>query len=112
MNDPDLPVTRCGELLHRILLDIRQLCWNNEPDEIKWIEDLADISHNLPRYMNGTDDYAIQGLRECFIHHVKKRWPNTIPEQSIYVRLFDMTDEEFEQAYARYQSKKPEYAVN
>jgi hypothetical protein len=112
MNDQDLTITRCGELLHRVLVDIRQLSWSDEPADLKWIEELADLSHNLPRYMSGQDDHAIDGLRNCFIRHVMKRWPMSTPEKNIYIRLFDMSNAEFEEEYGKYKLCKPELAIH
>jgi hypothetical protein len=106
-----LMVNKCGELLHRTLIDIRALTWDWEPGNEKWIEELSDLTHNLPHFMVGTDDDSITGLRGAFVRFARRRWPHTDPEQTEYVRLLDMTEAEFDETYRRTSWPWPEPAT-
>jgi hypothetical protein len=67
---------------------------------------LADLLHNLPRYMVGHDEHAIDSpaeLRDAVVAHVKRFYPDTEPELQHCVRLLDMDDEQFLHRYHDHQ---------
>ncbi|MGL6096096.1 MAG: hypothetical protein ACRC7O_09905 [Fimbriiglobus sp.] len=113
MTDSEFRLTadKCAEVLYRALTEIRAMTWDWQPGNEKWIEELSDITHNLPRFITGRDDYAIVGLRESLVAYVRRRWPQTPPELTEYVRIFDMTEAEFAQQYRQPPVSWPEPAV-
>lgn len=106
-----LLIAKCGELLHRALTEIRFLTWCWEPGNEKWIEELSDLTHNLPRFMIGRDDHAVTGLREAFVAYGRRRWPEAPPEQTEYVKLLDMDAAAFAEQYRRTNWAWPEPAA-
>ena len=103
MTDADrrLLVDKCGEILHRALTEIRSLTWSWEDGNQKRIEDLSDITHNLPRFMTGRDEYALAGLRECFVDYARRYWPDADPARTVYVSILDMDEATFADLYRR-----------
>jgi hypothetical protein len=96
---------RIGELLHVALVEIRYFTFPplpDTPDRREEINDLADLLHNLPRYVVGHDEYAIDSpeqLREAVLKHVRRFYPDIDPAEHRYVQLLDMDDETFLQRY-------------
>ncbi|MBX9581333.1 MAG: hypothetical protein K2X87_13570 [Gemmataceae bacterium] len=94
--DRDLLNARIGELLHAILVRIRYYTYPSppgEPDLREEINDLADLAHNLPRYIVGHDEFAVSSaeeLREALVEHVRRFFPDVDPAQHHYVRLLDL----------------------
>lgn len=92
---------RIGELLHWALVTIRAATWPGSPegdDRRDEINDLADLLHNLPRYIVGHDEHAVDSasqLRAAVVQHVRRFYPDTDPAQHQYVRLLDMDAETF-----------------
>lgn len=107
--DRDLLNARIGELLHAILVRIRAYTFSvplDDRDRREEINDLADLTHNLPRYVVGHDEYAVpsaDGLRDEVVRHVRRFFPDTDPDAHHYVRLLDVDAETF---LARYRDHK------
>ena len=97
---------RIAELLHKALVRIRALSYAlppDEPDRREEMNDLADLLHNLPRYIVGHDEFAIDSLeqlREGVVEHVRRFYPNIDPATHQYVQLLDMDAEIFLHHYA------------
>ena len=92
---------RIGELLHEILVMIRNTAHPIHPDEQDRraeIKDLADLAHNWPRYIVGNDEFGIQSfesLRSEVVKHIRKFHPNSDPGQHRYLMILDMDAEAF-----------------
>jgi hypothetical protein len=99
---------RCCHLLHRILVDLRFLARSHpeglSAEEIPLVEELADIAHNIPLYLTGQDESVPGWLRNEIIRHVRKRWPQSDPLGTAYVRILDMDDTEFQMLYGQFQN--------
>ena len=93
-------VEKCGEILHRILVDIRAL--SCEKGNEKTINELAELAHNIPLFMVGRDDTLPLWIRETLIEHAKRRWPKAPPELTVCVQIWDMDDSLFQDRYRRY----------
>lgn len=92
-----LLVLKCGKLLQDVLVEIRTLTW--EEGNAKRVNDLADLTHNLPQFMVGRDDHVLEYLRDGFVNYARKYQPGIAPETSRYVRLLDMDEETFSDLY-------------
>jgi hypothetical protein len=105
---------RVAELLHVILVRIRAGTWPQQPgapDPREELNDLADLSHNLPRYIVGHDEFAVRSfeqLRAEVVKHVRKFCPNIDPAQHHYVQLLDMDAETFLSRYRDHKWNWPE----
>lgn len=105
---------KLGELLHTALVMIQN--WTCPPipgvaDRREELNDLADLLHNIPRYVVGHDEYAIDSFeqfRGAVIDHVRRFYPAIDPEQHRYVQLLDMDAETF---VARYRDHKWNWPV-
>ena len=96
-----LLIDKCGEILHRVLVDIRALTWSWEPGHEKQIEELSDLTHNLPQFMVGRDDFALTGLRAGFVDYARRYWPKSDPAKTFYVELLDMDEAAFAERFRR-----------
>jgi hypothetical protein len=91
---------RIGEILHWAFVSIRNSTYPLLPDEVDErdrINDLADLLHNLPRYIVGSDEHAIDSveqLRSTVVQHVSRFHPTIDPEQHRMVRFLDMDESE------------------
>jgi hypothetical protein len=109
INERQLLNARIAELLHYASVRIRSLTYpvgveEESPEEE--INDLTDLLHNLPRYIVGHDEYAIDSqtqLREAVVEHVKRFYPTVDPAQHFYVQILDMDGEVFLQRYPDHQ---------
>lgn len=105
---------RIGELLHCALIVIRASTYSpvpDEPDRREEINDLADLLHNLPRYIVGNDEHATDSpeqLRDAMIEHVRRFYPEIDPVTHRYVQLLDMDEETFLQEHRDYRWGQPE----
>jgi hypothetical protein len=90
-------VEKCGKLLQDVLVEIRGLTWAE--GHTKRINDLADLTHNIPQFMVGRDDFVLGYLRDGFIDYAKKYHPDGDPESSRYVMLLDMDEATFNDLY-------------
>jgi hypothetical protein len=104
-DDRHLLNARIGELLHEALLAIRAATWPrtpDDPDRREEINDLADLLHNLPKYIVGHDEHAIDSaeqLRAAVVQHVKRFHPHRNPADHRFVMLLDMDAEAFLSRY-------------
>lgn len=94
-----LLVEKCGKLLQDVLVEIRALSW--EEGHAQQINDLADLTHNVPQFMVGRDDYVLGYLRTGFIAYARKYHPQSDPERNRYVMLLDMDEATFNDLYCR-----------
>lgn len=94
---------KCAEILHVALVDIRNSSY--QPGNEKRINDLADIIHNLPRFMVGRDDHGADGLKECFEEFAEK-----YRRAKRYLVVLKMTREEFDRDFRRTDWPWPEPA--
>jgi hypothetical protein len=101
-NERQLLIEKCGELLHRVLVEIRALTWSWEPGNERLIEELADLAHNIPLFMVGRDDTVPKWLRAAVVEYARKRWPQTNPEETWFVQLLDMDEATFADQVRRY----------
>ncbi|MCZ2342458.1 MAG: hypothetical protein LC104_11795 [Bacteroidales bacterium] len=97
----DLLVEKAGELLYRTLCEIRALTWDWKPGSEGQIEELTDITHNLPLFMIGRDPHGWVGVRERFVQYARHHWPDQDPASAEYVRIIDMDEAEFAVQYRR-----------
>ncbi|MFO0935224.1 MAG: hypothetical protein U0798_01750 [Gemmataceae bacterium] len=108
MTERHLMVERMGELLNRAFLRIRSQAWNEQESESgkvnEEIADLADLLHNIPRWMVGHDEQCLVSMdqiRTAFVGHVRRFYPKANPDEHEYIRILSMSDEEFEERYPR-----------
>ncbi len=94
-----LLIAKCGQLLQDVLVEIRQLTW--QEGNAKRVNDLADLTHNLPQFMVGRDEYVIGYIRKGFLDYARTYHPEIDPETHRYVRLLDMDEDEFNDSYRR-----------
>jgi hypothetical protein len=105
---------RIGELLHEMLLRIRSLTFASQIDDgdpREEINDLADFSHNLPRFIVGHDEFAVRSfdqLRTEVVQHVRRFFPTIDPKQHRYLMLLDMEAESFLDRYRDHNWHKAE----
>ncbi len=106
IDDRQLLNARIGELLHEALLAVRAATWSpatpGDTDRREEINDLADLLHNLPKYIVGHDEHAIDSaeqLRAAVVQHVKRFHPLGNPADHRYVMLLDMDAEAFLNRY-------------
>lgn len=104
-----LIVEKCGKLLQDVLVEIRALSW--EDGHSQQINDLADLTHNIPQFMVGRDDFVLKYLRSGFAEYVLKYFPNTPLDQHRYIELLDMDETTFRELYCRTSWAWPESAV-
>jgi hypothetical protein len=109
---------KIAELLHAALVAIRAKSCSRIPieeeDNRDELFDLADLLHNLPRYIVGHDEHAIDSaaqLRQCVIDHVMRFYPAIDPAQHHYVELLDMDEETFLARYRDHNWNWPEAPV-
>jgi hypothetical protein len=105
---------RIAELTHHAFVTIRNAVYvgnENEEDRREEINNLADLMHNLPRYIVGHDEHAIDSfeqLRVAVVEHVKRFHPKMNPAEHHYVQLLDMDAEEFLRHYRDHQWDEPQ----
>ncbi|MFO0800613.1 MAG: hypothetical protein U0804_24380 [Gemmataceae bacterium] len=101
MTDDDrrLLVEKCGVLLHDVLVELRVLSF--QEGNAKRINDLTDLTHNVPLYMVGRDDFVMGYLRAGFLDYARKYHPEADPAHSRYVALLDMDEPTFAGLYRR-----------
>jgi len=101
---------KIAEILSQALVMIRS--YTNSPvpgeNEAKREEtnDLADLLHNMPRYIVGHDENAIDSMeqfRASLVDHVVRFYPNTKPENHRYVVVLDMDPDVFLSRFKRHQ---------
>ena len=106
MDDRLVLNAKIGVLLQDSLVRIRSYTYDpkaNEEDHSKEINDLTDILHNLPKYIVGLDEQAIDSheqLRAALLLHVKRFFPKTKPpELHRYIEILDLEPEAFQTRY-------------
>jgi hypothetical protein len=92
-------VEKCGEILHRMLVEIRSLSW--QAGNEKRINDLADLAHNLPHIMIGRYQGPHSWLRTELVNVAKKYRPELDPTKDRYVFIMDMDEKAFNEVYRR-----------
>ena len=100
---------RIAEILHYALVNTRD--FSHDRDRQDEINDLADLLHNLPRYIVGHDEDALDSFeqfRGAVLKHVTRFYPKIEPSEHHYVRLLDMDAEEFLRHYRDHQWGAPE----
>jgi hypothetical protein len=105
---------RIAELMHSALVRIRIATSGGCSKEVaEEICDLADLLHNLPRYVVGHDEFAIDSLeqlRGAVMAHVKRFHPSCDPAAHHYLCLLDMDGDAFWRRYRDHQWGEPEPA--
>lgn len=92
---------RVAELLHAALVTLRNYTYPaaaEDDNRLAECNDLADLVHNLPRFVVGHDEHAIDSaeqLREAVVDHVRRFYPGIDPATHRYVELLDMDAEKF-----------------
>jgi hypothetical protein len=94
---PRFQAIKCGMLLQALLVEIRNLSF--QEGNAKRINDLADLSHNIPEFLLGWNDYVLGYLREGMLDYCRRYHPDIAPETHRYVRLLDMDEATFEALY-------------
>lgn len=101
---------KLGELLYRALVAVRnQTCpplGSEDALRRDEVNDLADLLHNIPRYLVGHDEYAVDSFeqfRGAVVDHVRRFHPDIDPTDHEYVRLLDMDPATF---LARYRDHR------
>jgi hypothetical protein len=94
-----LMILKCGQLLQDVLVEIRNLTCQD--GHAKRVNDLADLTHNIPQFMVGRDEYVIGYIRQGFLDYARTYHPEIDPETHRYVRLLDMDADEFNNGYRR-----------
>ena|SRR5579872_3451683 len=94
-----------GQLLQDVLVDIRNLSFQEGND--KRINDLADLTHNIPEFLVGLNDYVLGYLRQGFVNYARKYLPENDPEKCRYVTLLDMDETTFNDLYRRHSWPEP-----
>ena len=97
-NEREVVNARIAELLHAILVRIRFCTYDacvkaDGGVPTAEVNALADLAHNLPRYIVGHDEHAVVSiaqLRGAVVSHVRKFYPSTDPREHRYVALLDM----------------------
>lgn len=99
--DRHLLNAKLGELLYHALVTIRNHTYPplpGEPDRRDEVNDLADLLHNMPRFIVGHDEYAMtsfEQFRGAVVGHVRRFYPSTDPAAHQYVSILDMDAETF-----------------
>ena len=106
---------KVGELLHTALVVIRSATYPPTPDDDRptreELNDLADLLHNMPRYVVGHDEYAVDTagqFRAAVVDHVRRFYPDTPAERHRYVELLDMDAGTFLARYRDHNWDSPE----
>jgi len=86
-------VEKCAKLLQDVLVEIRGLSW--EDGHAKQINELADLTHNIPEFLGGQNDDVLVYLRAGLIQYARKYHPGIDPEAHRYVALLDMDETTF-----------------
>jgi hypothetical protein len=92
-----LLVHKCGKLLQDVLVEIRNLSF--QEGNAGRINDLADLTHNIPEFLVGSNDYVLSYLRHGLVDYSRKYHPEIDPEKSRYVMLLDMDETMFNDLY-------------
>jgi hypothetical protein len=85
-----------------------------ETDRTEEMNDLADLLHNLPRYITGDDQHAIQSaeqLRSAVVQHVKRFYPEINPNTHRYVQVLDVDEATFRTTYSPHDGVWPELSA-
>lgn len=90
------------------LVDIRHLTRVGGATAVRQIEELSDLTHELPRFVLGRDDFAVTGLREGFLAYARQYWPHSDPDKTFYVEVLDMDEAAFAERFRRTEWAWPE----
>jgi hypothetical protein len=117
-NDRELLNAKFGELLHIALVVIRNATYPPIPgdqDRRAELNDLADLLHNIPRYIIGHDEHAIDSFeqfRGAVVEHVRRFYPDIDPNRHRYVQLLDLDAETFANHYKHHNWSVPTTAAS
>ncbi len=110
MSEREILNARVGHLLHEFFIRIRAGTYPRNPGDVDHsaeLNDLADLAHNLPRFIVGNDEHAVRSpkqLRDEVLAHVGKFYPELADStQHRYLMLLDLDSNEF---IARYCDQK------
>lgn len=90
-------VEKYGKLLQDALVEIRNLTF--EEGHAKRVNDLADLTHNIPQFIVGRDDHVLDYIRAGLLEYARKYHPEADPDLSRYVILLDMDEPTFKDLY-------------
>ncbi|SRR6185312_446612 len=90
-------VLKFGKILQDVLIEIRNLSF--QEGNARRINELADLTHNIPEFLVDWSDYVLAYLRDGFLEYARKYYPGIDPEKSRYVMLFDMDESTFNDLY-------------
>src|SRR3954467_15674550 len=96
-NERRFLVEKYSKLLQDVLVEIRNLSYQD--GNAKRINDLADLTHNIPEFLVGWNDYVFAYLRTGLVEYGRKYQPGIDPEESRYVTLLDMDEAAFKDLY-------------
>ena len=108
-SERSLFVDKCGQILHQALIELRNLSY--QEGQAERINDLADLSHNIPLFLVGREEVLPDHLRIEFMAYARKYQPDIDPEKSRYVMLLDMEEATFHDLYRRTSWPWPETAA-
>lgn len=118
-NERHLLNAKIGELLHTAFVVVRSATYPPIPGDDRptreELNDLADLLHNMPRYIVGHDEHALDSaeqFRAAVVSHVRRFYPDTPPEQHRYVELLDMDAESFLARYKHHRWPAVETAAH
>lgn len=118
MDERQLLNARIGELLHAALVAVRNYTFPvpyDGEDRREEINDLADLIHNLPRYIVGHDEHAVASadqLRAAVVDHVRRFYPTIDPAAHRYVQLLDLDAETFVSRHKQHNWDVPTPAIS
>ncbi len=90
-------VEKCAILLQNVLVEIRALSTGD--GRAKQINDLADLTHNVPEFLVGSNDHVLGYLRAGLLDYARKYYPSIAAEKHRYVMLLDMDEATFTDLY-------------
>lgn len=103
-----LLIEKCAEILHQVLVEIRNLSY--QEGNAKRINDLTDLTHNIPLLMVDRDSSVMNYLRKGLVDYARKYQPGIDPAMSRYVMILDMDEVTFIDQYQRTSWSWPEPA--
>ena len=97
-------VEKYTQILHAVMVEIRNLSFRE--GNAKRINDLTDLTHNIPLFMVDQDPFVMDYLRDGLIEYARKYYPDIDPVMSRYVMILDMDEASFAKLYLRTMSTR------